>query len=143
MEMEEPDVGQTAFGPEQQIQFYLLELGFQHTGMAFRYLQYLLPKVMAGAQPGPALWAEAAIEYGRCPSNICDSLRYGIQQAYQRDPIQFCTVLDDILFRPPQVREFLWRSVRWLRQYEFVPCGKAGIKAVERTDKQLSDHDGG
>lgn len=136
METEEPNVGQTAFGSEQQIQFYLLELGFQRTGMAFRYLQYLLPKVMAGAQPGPALWAEAAIEYGRRPSNICDSLRYGIQQAYQRDPVRFSTVLDDILFRPPQVRDFLFRSARWLRQYEFIPCGETGVKAVEHKDKQ-------
>lgn len=136
METEEPNVGQTAFGLEQQIQFYLLELGFQSTGMAFRYLQYLLPKVMDGARPGPALWAEAAIEFGRRPANICDSLRYGIRQAYQRDPVRFSTVLDDILFRPPQVRDFLFRSARWLRQYEFVSCGEAGVKVVEHTDQQ-------
>lgn len=99
----------------------LKELGINNKNMPYRYLSAALKMTMDGALPGPEMWLAIGGWYGKRSEAVRGSCRRSIRAAYERDPLNFCNVLDDLYFIPPRLGEFLVVASKLLRCHRHPP----------------------
>lgn len=99
----------------------LLDLGLRPASRAVQYLTCILPQVRSGKRPGPEVWSCVGQRYSRQPASVREAIRKEIKRAYLNDPLHFSEVMDEILFAPPQTRDFIAMAARLLSEDEGLP----------------------
>lgn len=99
---------------DEQISSLLVCLGVNKHTQAYHYLTSALKMMKHGARPGPEMWLALGVCYERRAETVRHVCSSCIRTVYEKDPENFCKVLDELYFTPPRLKDFLVFADKWL-----------------------------